>query len=56
MPDMESRTQTAYRAFCEVRIGRALTDAEYEALFSRVEFEWIRAAVAAVSTQEHSSA
>jgi hypothetical protein len=46
-PITDEDVHTAYRGFCEARKGAPLADGEYEAVFSRVEFAWIRATLEA---------
>ena len=45
----EARVEAAYRAFCEARLGRAMTDEEHEAMRSRLELTWIGPAIAAAA-------
>lgn len=43
----DSVVEAAYRAFCEARMGRALSDDEHDALRSRLELTWIKPTIAA---------
>lgn len=44
------QVERAYRAFCEARLGRAMTDEEHEATRSRLELTWIGPTIAAATT------
>jgi hypothetical protein len=46
-PITDAQVHAAYRGFCDARKGAPLADGEYEAVFSRVEFAWIRATLEA---------
>jgi hypothetical protein len=46
-PITDATVHAAYRGFCEARKGRPLEAGEYDAVFSRVEFAWMRATLEA---------
>lgn len=48
MTDNE-QVERAYRAFCEARLGRVLTDAEHNAAKSSTEVAWIAAALSVLT-------
>lgn len=48
---VDDLVQTAYRAWCEARKGAPLDPGEYEATRSRVELDWMTAALTAVHTK-----
>ena len=43
----DSVVEAAYRAFCEARFGKALSDDEHDALRSRLELTWMKPTIAA---------
>jgi hypothetical protein len=46
-PITDATVHAAYRGFSEARKGSPLEAGEYEAVFSRVEFAWMRATLEA---------
>lgn len=43
----DSVVEAAYRAFCEARMGRTLSDDEHDGLRSRLELTWIKPTITA---------
>ena len=43
----DEQVLTAYRAFCEKRLGHTLSDRDFQAVVSPVEVTWVRAALEA---------